>query len=141
MSALREPLFAGGAGQQIRRNAGEISIAAVLTCRLHPDISHSPSPPLLMFSFVLFEKREQFFISETRVHAVKPPALLSRLKRGNLPQSPHFRKFFFAESAIDNEKPVDVPKCGVVIVDSCDKRHALPILRFDVLKGFSCYFP
>ena len=113
----------------------------MLTCRLHPDVSHPPSPPLLVFAFVLFDKRKQFFISETRVHAVKPPALLSRFRRGNLPQPPYFRKFFFAESAFNNEKPVDMPKSGVVIVDGCDKRNAVAEFRFDVLKGFSCYLP
>jgi hypothetical protein len=45
------------------------------------------------------------------------------------------------ESALDNEKPMDMAKSGVVIVDGGDKRYALPILRFDVLKGCLCYLP
>ena len=78
-----------------------------------------------MFALVIFKKREKLFISETQSHAVKVLSLLSRLKRDNLPQPPYFGKFFFAESALDNEKPVDMPKQGVVIVDRCDKRHTV----------------
>ena len=47
----------------------------------------------------------------------------------------------FAESALDNEKTVDVSKQGMVIVDGCDKRNAVAELRLDLLKSFSCYFP
>ena len=53
----------------------------------------------------------------------------------------NFLEFFFIESAFNNEKPVDVPKSGVIIVDSCDKRNAVAEFRFDLLKGFSCYLP
>jgi hypothetical protein len=48
------------------------------------------------------------------MHAVKMPALPTHLFRGNLPQAPYFREFLFWESAFDNEKPVDMPKQGVV---------------------------
>jgi hypothetical protein len=137
LPVLRKPLFAEGTGKQICRQAGHAPIAAVHTCRLHADFSHPPSPPLLVFAFVLFDKRQQFFVSQTRVHAVKPSALALHLKRGDLPQAPNFGKFFFAESAFDNEKPVDMTKQGVVIMDRCDKRDAVAELCFDVLKGFS----
>ena len=42
---------------------------------------------------------------------------------------------------MDNEKPVDMPKQGVIIVDRCDKRHAVTELCFDVFQGFFGYFP
>ena len=87
LPALREPLFADGAGKKVGRYAGHAPIAAVLTGRLHPDCSHPPSPPLLVFAFVLFDKREQFFIALTRMHAVKAPALPTHLFRGDLPQA------------------------------------------------------
>src|SRR5687768_11365151 len=92
LPALCEPLFAAGAGQCIKRDTGEIAIAAVLTCRLHPDVSHSPSPPLLMFAFVVFDKREHFLISETRVHAVKALSLAPYFSCSDLPQPLDFRK-------------------------------------------------
>ena len=107
------------------------------TCRLHPDCSHPPSPPLLVFAFVIVDKRQQFLIALTCAHAVKAFALAPRFKRGNLPQPPYFREFFFAEPAIDNEKTVDMPKQGVVIVDGCDKGDAGAELRFNVFKRFS----
>ena len=66
------------------------------------------------------------------MHAVKPPALAPHLNRGDLPQAPYFREFFFWESPFDNEKPVDVPKQGVIIMDRCDKRNAVAKLCFDV---------
>ncbi len=141
LPALREPLFAGGAGQQVRRDAGEIAIATVLTCRLHSNVSNPPSPPLLMFAFVTFDERQQFFIALTRMHAVKVPALPTHFSRGDLPQALNFREFFFWESAFNDEKPVDMPKQGVVVVDRRDKRHTVAKLRFDVFQGFSRYFP
>ena len=75
LSVLREPLFADGADQQEGGHAGPASIAAVLTGRLHSDVPHPHSPPLLPFPFVVFNKGEQFFVMEALVNAVKTPAL------------------------------------------------------------------
>jgi len=85
LPAVREPLFADGAGKKVGRHAGHTPITAVLAGWLRPDGSHSPSPPLLVFAFVLFDKRQQFFIAPTRMHAVKAPALPTHLFRGDLP--------------------------------------------------------
>ena len=139
--AVREPLFADRTFKQVGGHAGYTPIAAVLTGWLHPDCSHPLSPPLLVFAFVLFDKRQQFFISLTRMHAVKPPALAPRFKRGNLPQAPYFREFLFAEPAFDNEKSVDMPKQGMVIVNGGDKRDAVTKLCFDLLERFAGEFP
>jgi len=140
LPALREPLFADGAGKEVDEYAGPAPIAAILAGRLHPDCSHPPSPPLLVFAFVLFDKGEQFFVSLTRVHAVKMPALPTHFFRGDLPQAPYFRDFFFWEFPFDNEKPVDMPKQGVVIMDRCDKRNTVAKLCLDVFQGFFGYF-
>ena len=75
------------------------------------------------------------------MHAVKTPALPPHLFRGNLPQASYFREFFFWEFPLHNEKPVDMPKQGVVVVDCGDKRYAVAELCFDVLQGFFGYFP
>jgi hypothetical protein len=137
LPALREPLFTDGAGKKVGRHAGHTPIATMLTGRLRPDCSHPPSPPLLVFAFVLFNKREQFFIALTRMHAVKVPALPAHLFRCDLPQTLNFREFFFWEFPLNNEKPVDMAKQGVVIMDRCDKRYAVAELCFDVFQGFS----
>ena len=75
------------------------------------------------------------------MHAVKAPALPSHFSRGDLPQASYFREFFFWEFPFDNEKSVDMPKQGVVIMDRCDKRHAVAKLCFDVFQRFLGYFP
>ena len=75
------------------------------------------------------------------MHAVKVPALTPHLKRGDLPQALNFREFFFWEPPFDNEKPVDMPKQGVVIMNGCDKRDAVAELCLDVFEGFFGYFP
>ena len=67
------------------------------------------------------------------MHAVKMPALPPHFFRGNLPQVLNFGEFFFWEFSLNNEKPVDMPKQGVVVVDCGDKRHAVAKLCFDVL--------
>jgi hypothetical protein len=67
----------------------------VLTGWLHSDCSPSPSSPLLAFTLVLFDKRQQLLIALTGVHAVKAFALAPRLKRGNLPQTPYFPELLF----------------------------------------------
>src|SRR5688572_10612136 len=90
-----QPLFAAGAGQCVKRDTGEIAIAAVLTCRLHPDVSHSPSPPLLMFAFVVFDKGEQFLIADALVHAVKPLSLVPYFSCSDLPQPLYFPELLF----------------------------------------------
>ena len=75
LGAPGEPLFTDGADKQVGGHAGHTAIATVLTGRLHSDLPHSPSPRLLAFAFVLFDKREQFFETQALVHAVKAPAL------------------------------------------------------------------
>jgi hypothetical protein len=59
LPALREPLFADGADKEVCRHAGHAPIAAVLTGWLRSDCSQPPSPPLLVFAFVLFNRDYQ----------------------------------------------------------------------------------
>ena len=75
------------------------------------------------------------------MHTVKMPALPPHFFRGNLPQALNFGEFFFWELPFDNEKPVDMAKQSVVVMDRCDKGHAVAKLCFDVFQGFSGYFP
>ena len=75
LPAVREPLFADRAGEQVCRHAVPAPIAAVLTGRLRPDVSHTHSPSLPSFAFVLLDKGEQFFETKALVHAVKPVSL------------------------------------------------------------------
>jgi hypothetical protein len=141
LSVLREPLFADWADKKVGGYAGPASIAAVLTGRLHPDVSNPHSPPLFPFALVVFNKGEQFFVIVALVHAVKTTALAPHFLRGDFPESFDFRKFLFAESAFNNEKPVDMPKSGVIIMDGGDKGDAGAELRFDLLKGIAGYLP
>ena len=68
------------------------------------------------------------------MHTVKPPALPPHFFRGDLPQALNFREFFFWEFPLNNEKSVDMPKQGVVIMNGCDKRDAVAELRFEIGK-------
>ena len=53
LSAFREPLFAAGTLEYVGGHAEHAPVTAVLTCRLHPDVSQPSSPPLLMFAFII----------------------------------------------------------------------------------------
>ena len=119
------------------RHAVLAPIATVLTGWLRPKILHSHAPSLPSFTFVLFDKGEQFLETLALVHAVKPPALAPHFLRGDFPESLYFCKFLFVESPLDNEKPVDMPKSGVVIVDGGDKGDAVAKFCFDLLKCIS----
>jgi hypothetical protein len=78
--AIREPLFADWTNKHVGGHAGHTPIAAVHAGWLRPDDSHPHSPPLPSIAFVLFNKREQFFVMDALVHAVKPVSLTPRFR-------------------------------------------------------------